>query len=370
MALANQFPGGAFQGVEDEVTVTTIGTISVSSYVILFEGEALTMSLPTQNLRVDLDESAEKVLLTHPNFPGWTIYSLDVEIVEHPSLQRFGLKKRLAELQEETAGPSKHAKRVYTVLAVIVGLFVCLWAFSNQITSMIVESLPKEWETKIGQAAFEELKEDFEFSKDPILTNRVYLVAQRLKRGLPYDAPKFSFYVADTPVVNALALPGGTVVVMRGLIEDSDANELAGVIAHEMAHVTQKHSMRAIAQRMGPIFIAKYVFGGEGALAAMTAGAAYIGGLQYSRENERAADNEAWEILVRANVDPRSLAQYFRKMSRTERRGVKIPDMFSTHPPTTERISYLEERWRSSAKTSGFEPVQGGSQPERGGSNF
>lgn len=357
------FPGGAFKGAEENA-VATIGTINVSAYALQFESDAFTLSFPTQHLQIDLDESGERIVMTHPNYPDWTLYTLDLEIVDHPALQRFGLKHTLADLRDQTAGPSRHAKMVYGILGVLAALFLSLWIFGNQIVGTIAESLPREWETKIGQAAFKDLKQEFKITNDAPLTNRVRLVAQRLKKGLPHSAPNFTFHVADTPISNALALPDGTIVVMRGLLEDSTPEELAGVLAHELAHVIEKHSMRQLAQRIGPTFIAQYLFGGDGALAMLTAGATYLGSLEYSRENEREADDKAWDILVAANIDPRGLADYFRKLRRGEGRR-SAPDIFSTHPATTERIKYLDDRWAKAAKKSGFERIDAGPELEK-----
>jgi len=180
-----------------------------------------------------------------------------------------------------------------------------------------------------------------------------------LKKGLPDDAPKFEFHVADEPILNALALPSGQVVVMRGLLEEADGDELAGVLAHEMAHVLEKHGMRALAQMIGPSLISKYIFGGDSALSAMTEGSAMLGSLQYSRDNEREADAQAWEILLRANIDPRGLTRFFRQMRREEG-GDTDTDVFSTHPATSERIETLEKKWEETQKKSGFQPVNAG----------
>lgn len=364
MAEADQiFSGGAFQGDDD--SLTTMGSITVSPFGVQFEAEAFTLSLPTQDLVIDLDETGERVFMSHPNYPGWTIYSLDLALIEHRCLQRFGLKKKLADLQYQAHGPSRHAVKVYATLGILALSLFSLWAFTDTILGVIVNTLPAEWETKVGRAAFEEMETEFEMTDEPELTNRVHLVTQRLKKGLPYDAPKFQFFVADSGMVNAFALPGGKVIVMRGLIEDATAEELAGVLAHEMAHVTERHGMRALAQMVGPMFITKYVFGGDSALSALIAGTAFIGGLQYSRDNEREADSEGWQILRRANIDPRGLTQFFKKMKREEGDDDDADHMLSTHPATAERIQRLEELWLKSEKKSGFEPLQAGPQPAR-----
>lgn len=357
------FTGGAFEGPDDSLAV--MGTITVSQFRVKFETEAFTMELPTQDLWVDLDEAGERVYFSHAKYPGWKVYCLDTAILDDRGLQRFGLKQRLEELKYPESPSAKHAKKVFIALGVLVGCLVGLWLGTDLILGVIVNALPSEWEQKVGNKAFQEFMAETELTDEPSLTNRLYMVSERLKRGLPYGAPKFKFVVADDPLINACALPNGQVIVMRGLIEAADPDELAGVLAHEMAHVLEKHGMRAIAQMQGSMLIVEYMFGGDSALAAFTAGAAILGGLQYSRENEHDADAKAWGILMRANIDPRALNRFFREMRRTEGRGANTTDIFSTHPPTSERIERLNELWRKSPKKSGFEPVNGGPDPKR-----
>jgi Zn-dependent protease with chaperone function len=357
------FTGGAFEGADDSLAV--MGTITVSQFSVKFETEAFTIDLPTQGLDVQLDESGERVFFAHVKYPGWTVYCLDRAIMHHRCLQRFGLKERLEDLKYAESPSARHAKKVFIALGVLVGCMVGLWLGTDLILGIIVNALPAEWEQKVGKTAFNEFIAETELTEEPSLTNRLFLVSERLKRGLPYDAPKFKFVVADDMLINACALPNGQVIVMRGLIEAADPDELAGVLAHEMAHVIEKHGMRAIAQDQGAMFIARYLFGGDSALAAFMAGAAILGGLQYSRANEHDADAKAWEILMKANIDPRALNRFFREMRRTEGRAGNTTDIFSTHPATSERIDRLNEMWRKSPKKSGFEPVNGGPEPKR-----
>ena len=355
---ASVFPGGAFQGDDD--SVASMGSITVSTYSVRFETEEFTLDFPAQGLAVDLDETGERVLFSHPNFPGWTVYSLDIGILECRGLQRFGLKDRVAELQAQHPEAANHGRRVYGALVALVLVMVGLWAFTNPILSLIVTMMPAEWETKVGKEAFDELTDIFQLSEERALTNRVFLVSQRLKRGLPPNAPKFRFHVAETHIVNAIALPGGEVVVMQGLLFDATPDELAGVLAHEMAHVIRKHGMRHLAQSIGPSFASKYISGGDGALSALMEGASELGQLHYSRDNEREADAMAFDILINANIDPRCLAGYFKKMRKAEGKNAREANVFSTHPATSERISNLEQAWAGARKKSGFEPVDGG----------
>lgn len=357
MAEAVQiYPGGAFQGSDD--SVATMGTITVSPYNVLFEGDGLLLNFPSHALALDLDAETERVLISHPNYPGWQIYSLDPAILEDRCLQRFNLKERLERLKYQRAGPSRHVRQVYMALGgLILLLFIC-WAFTDTVLGMVVAAMPSEVERQVGKAAFSEISDEYEITHEPALTNRLFLVTERLKKGLPADAPKFHFFVADDDMVNAFALPGGNVIVMRGLIESSEPDELAGVLSHEMAHVIGKHGMRQIAQTIGPLLIAEFLFSRNSAVAALTAGGAEFGSLSYSREHETQADENGWEILVRANIDPRAMTRFFRKIQNME--GDQAEEVLSTHPATSARIERLEEKWATSFKKSGFQPVDGG----------
>jgi Zn-dependent protease with chaperone function len=348
------YPGGAFEGDDDSAAV--VGQITVSPFSVRFECEAFTLDLPTRGLELWLDDSGERVFFSHGNFPGWTAYSLDPAILDHRTFQQVWLKKRVDELRLAHSGPPKHTVRVYIALAAIFLIFFGLWAGSNLILSAIVAMMPEEWEREVGVSAFSEMAQQYPIIYEPALTNRLFVVTERLKKGLPEDAPKFNFHVGDDPLVNAFALPGGNVIVMRGLIEEATPDELAGVLSHEMAHVLNKHGMRGLAQVVGPILIAKYMFDGEGAVAALVSVSAALGQLKYSREAETEADDDAWDILMQANIDPRGLTSFFRKLKSME--GKDASDTLSTHPATETRIQRLEKRWNDSPKKSGFAPVK------------
>lgn len=357
----NVFPGGAYQGGDD--SLATMGTITVSQHGLLFEAETLKINLPMEGLGLDMDEHAERVIISHLKYPQWTLYCLDPQILYHRSLQRFGIKKKVAKLQYEHSGPTAHAVKVYKALAGLVLVLFLLWLCTPLILGLVVQAIPESWETKVGKTAFDEITEEIEISHDPALTNRLFLVTERLKKGFPANAPKFAFFVGDDEDVNAIALPGGHVIVLRGLIEEANGDELAGVLAHEVSHVLEKHGMQQLARFIGPQFILKFFFANDSALGALTAGTAILGSLHHSRKAEAQADDRAWDILEKANIDPRGLTSFFRKL-----KALEMPfatDTLSTHPTTDSRIESLEQRWNESLKKSGFQKVDAGPELEK-----
>ncbi len=358
------FPGGAYEGDDD--SVASMGTITASAYSLRFESESFTLDFPSQGLCVELDESGERVFFEHPNFPGWKIYSLDPGILDRSGLKRFGLSDTVKHLCDQRSGAAQHGTRVYLAFGVIIGIVLFLWLGTNAMLGFVVKRMPDSWEKSVGDEQFAEFSKIFQPSDEPAeYTNRIHLVAQRLKRGLPREAPKFDYHLSLFPLTNAFALPGGHVIVLSGLVEDATPDELAGVLAHELSHVIEKHPMRQMAQTAGPVLIVDYIFGRDSAALKLVGANAAFGQFQPSRENEREADNEAWDILVKANIDPRCLTRYFKKMRKSQGDEDDSGDIFSTHPATSERIAYLEKRWESEPKKSGYQPVDGGPEIEK-----
>jgi predicted Zn-dependent protease len=119
--------------------------------------------------------------------------------------------------------------------------------------------------------------------------------------------------------------------------------------------------MRGLAQMVGPVLIAEYLFDKNGAVSSLVAVSALFGQLKYSREAETEADDEAWDILMKANIDPRCMTSMFKKLEAIE--GKDSESLLSTHPATSDRIAKLDGRWQASLKKGGFTPVNGGADP-------
>ena len=176
--------------------------------------------------------------------------------------------------------------------------------------------------------------------------------------------PPFTFTLLDSPVINAFALPGGYVYVSRGLMAlANDEAELAGVVAHEIGHVTARHS----AQRMSRGILASLgaaVLGaalGEPLLgnAARVAVGAYIQG--FSRDQEFEADQLGVRYLTRAGFDPMAMASFIGAMGEEHKLALKVADkegqdpaqgLFSSHPRTGVRVEKAAASARSGAKNN------------------
>lgn len=165
------------------------------------------------------------------------------------------------------------------------------------------------------------------------------------------DLP-WTFHVLNSPVINAFALPGGKVFVSRGLLEKMDnAAQLAGVLGHEVGHVTDLHMPRRMAQAMG-LNIAGVALGVAGeasdndylkvlGVGTQVGGGVYL--LGYGRDQEHTADELGLRYMTRLNYDPSEMVEVMRILEEASGAGGGAPEWLSTHPNPGNRIEHLKE---------------------------
>src|SRR6185295_147454 len=143
-------------------------------------------------------------------------------------------------------------------------------------------------------------------------------IRSRLLPALTNSGYTFQFHIMQDTNVNAFAIPGGHVVILTGLLERADsAEEVAGVLAHEIAHVTKRHSMRSMMQSAGLVVLIQSIFGDtSGVVAILTQGSQFLIEQRFSRDFEREADDVGWNYLVRANIDPQGMIEFFEKLKK------------------------------------------------------
>jgi len=192
-----------------------------------------------------------------------------------------------------------------------------------------------------------------EISQDPEVLDYIQTVGEKLSSASDSSGQRYTFFVVNQPVINAFAGPGGYIGVNSGLILLSDEeSELASVLAHEIAHVTQRHLYQTFqaASRMaiptalamlGAALIGAKGGGQAGAAAMMAAQAASTKyQINFTRDNEAEADRVGMQILSRAGFDPRAMPNFFERMQQSTRfAGRNIPEFLLTHPVTVSRIS-------------------------------
>ncbi len=170
---------------------------------------------------------------------------------------------------------------------------------------------------------------------------------QKLVRRLSAAGPsryRFRVTVVDNGTVNAFAAPGGYIVVFRGLIDRSAGAEgLAGVMAHEMGHVIERHGMENLVKALGLSFVLSALIGDTSGFAGIAGDMAQrLATSQFSRDAEREADRIAVEMLNRANISGRGLQAFFQMVARKDGSGEStIGRYFASHPATRGRAQFV-----------------------------
>jgi beta-barrel assembly-enhancing protease len=165
-----------------------------------------------------------------------------------------------------------------------------------------------------------------------------------LKTRLGEDIPAADVRVVDIPIVNAVALPGGHVLIFRGLLDQATSpDEVAGVLAHEMGHVEHRHVLQALVRQFGLSMVLGGLDGNVGGYTNALLSASY------SRSAEAEADGYAIDTLTRARTSPLGAAGFFQRMARTEAKAegaVALMGYLASHPMSSER----EARFSAAAK--------------------
>jgi predicted Zn-dependent protease len=195
-------------------------------------------------------------------------------------------------------------------------------------------------EAALGDQYAAEVKQEVRLIRDPALVAALNRMGNELASRADSSERKYTFYLVDSPEVNAFAIPGGHIFVNRGLIETADEHsEFAGVLGHEIAHVTERHGIEAMKkqQRTGTLVGLVYiVLGREPGVVeqvAIRAGGAAIFA-KHGREAEREADLRAVQTLPAAGYDPEGVATFFEELLAQQERqpGCSTPGSPRTPP--------------------------------------
>jgi len=213
-------------------------------------------------------------------------------------------------------------------------------------------------ERRLGETVMRDIRRDPAYLDDPEITEYLNALGARLTAVTPGARQDFEFFAVRDASINAFALPGGYIGVNTGLISASDnESEIASVLAHEIAHVTQRHLARQLGiqkQMQTPMMIALAAAIllarsrpdlASGAAAAVQGGAIQSQ-LSFSRDFEREADRIGFQTLAGAGFDVRAMSAFFEKMQRTARilDSGAVPGYLRSHPVTTERIADAQNR--------------------------
>jgi predicted Zn-dependent protease len=217
-------------------------------------------------------------------------------------------------------------------------------------------------EARIGRAIMRDIRNSGQVVEDPLVNEYINEIGNKVAAQTNDGDHDFTFFVIEDHRINAFALPGGYIGVHTGLLEATRSeDELAGVLAHEVAHVTQRHIARAIHANSRQSLLSTAIMLGAliagaagGGSDVMQAGMAVAQGtaaqqqINFTRSNEHEADRVGIAALADAGFDPYGMASFFNVMSRQTSRAPdeRAPEFLMTHPVTSSRIAEARDRAR------------------------
>src|SRR5712691_804798 len=208
-------------------------------------------------------------------------------------------------------------------------------------------SVPQEIE--IGREENARVRKQMKQVREPQVTAYVTRLGRKLAKAAPGAKYPYSFQVADNAEINAFSLPGGPVWINRGVLRAAgNESQVAGVLAHEIAHIAQRHA----ADQLTKTLLTRWSLGMLGAMLGNTGGAgtAQIAGalvtngvlLKFSRDDEREADRVGLQIMTKAGWDARGMIELFEVLRRESTRDPgAVAVFFSSHPSPQDRIARL-----------------------------
>jgi len=303
-------------------------------------------------------------------------------VIENPDFLREAHRVAPGALGNVWNQPHKRSFRyVLMILALVVlpPLIFAIWVYAiPAMTNAVADRIPTTWEEKLGQDYFQTLFKKSIKEPDPQVRKALDAISKRLLTAVPDQPYHFRIHVHPSKMVNAMALPGGTIVVFQGLINATETpEELAGVLAHEFQHVLKRHSTRNIIRSEAINLFGMIISGNSDSMTSVILQAgSVLEHLRYSRQLETQADAEGMKMMLATHVDPRGMIRVFEKLEeeqhrqlesmkkdkksadsekkdsaendskKTDKKGITLPEWtsyLSTHPEGNDRVEVLKK---------------------------
>ena len=229
------------------------GRIFIELRGLRFDSDMATVEIPVEQLTVELGDGDDRIYFRDRKISGLRIFTTDESVLDTVIGGSGTIRNHL-----ERVATRREIVRRLRIMGYALAVCVLLGWLGVLATHFMVFSLvnrvPPDWEQKIGDEQITELKGEGLLLDDSNRVAKLTALVAPLMRVVP-GGTNFTFHIAESSEPNAFALPGGHIVVNSGLLEIADNDELVGVIAHESAHLTQKHLARKIISSACPILI-------------------------------------------------------------------------------------------------------------------
>ena len=358
------FQGGVFS---DETALGRVGVeITVEPQGIDAKpGEGATFKLASTEVLLEVGGASGKMVFCRNPEQTLTIFSeapgflkaLTLHPNPHVHQQALSIEQSLR---------SSELKRGFGWVLCLVGIFAMgFWGLSalQGVAQRAVHQVPWEVDETIGQTLVAQMDLGGPMLENLVVQDATNKILQRLVPHSSRPEAQFDIHVVQSDQVNAFALPGGQMVVFTGLLKRAKkAEEVAGVLAHEIAHVTQRHGLDRIVQSIGIMTLVQLAVGDSSVLLGLGSELVTLAAINsYSRDQESEADDIGVRILHSAGIAHTHLAQFFKDLKEQgpvhggkDKNKPQLPDQVeemlswvSTHPAIGARIEAIESTHQS-----------------------
>lgn len=241
-------------------------------------------------------------------------------------------------------------KKILVQGFILVVLFFSTWfglSKADWIKILRIEKVSSQTEEKLGEALWTFFKQDAEENRDLFIKQTIDSIVSKICTANGINRSKLKIHILNKGDINAFALPDGHLVLLTGLMANCESPEaLAGVIAHEIAHIESGHIMKKLVKELGLSMMIS-IATGSGSPEVVINAAKLLSSSAFDRKMEREADINGAEYLLKANIDARPFADFMYQLAEPGKIS-KLMSWISTHPESAERaeyiIHYLSER--------------------------
>lgn len=333
-----------------------LGGFILNRGALRFESSAAPFVLPLEQVVIELGDDENWIELGDRRQPELKFFVTRSLLEDDRFVQSAPIRRQLNVL----LGRGELFRRMRITLGFLLAFGLVAWLGSLAAgwgVRWVVNGISVEHELKFGDEVFKKIKPRLVLINDTNALAELAAVAAPLLPEVPARGIPFKFYIAaGSP--NAFALPGGRIVVTTGLLELLDTPEqLAGVLAHESAHIARRHAFQHMISGQGPIFLLEIMTGSRDKLLNLMA---YPSELliyeSFSQRYEKEADAFGWNYLVAAKINPHGMIEALQKLKDYEAESSQTnrASAFDSHPDLDRRIKWLEAKWAALPDKTNF----------------
>lgn len=244
--------------------------------------------------------------------------------------------------------PHTERKHWMILIGVMLAVGIAIYLAVDGLVTFTADHIPRSFESKVGDIVIDSYRRTHKLETEGLEVRRLQGIVDRLTHNLPKEGDNYQFRVfyERRGDVNAFAVPGGNIVVFKGLLDlAKNDSEVAGVLGHEIGHVIKRDSLHSALHRAGLFVCLNLLLQGHGGQAAdWLGGVIKLDSLRYGREQEATADKTGVNLSFNADYDPHGLVKFFQRIQEKGTWGAenKAVEFLSDHPCTPARIETID----------------------------